>query len=298
MEKQYSRAVLAAFLGHVLWGLSFIINETALGSATPAIYLTFRFWTAVLVMHILAAGRHERFEHINFRSPDLLLLGLLQVLAFALESHGILYTNSAFSGVVLASVPVFSIIIAALWIREIPKRRQVFYSLLTVAGVIVITLAGSSSGVIRIRGVICLLLECFTVGIYDTLNRKLGEKYSALEKTYSVFLIGSILYPFWMLFSMRGNVAEIGRIVSIPQVWTMVLLGGIFPSVVAYTLNNYAAARLPVVVFASFSSLITVTAFFTGILILQNPVSPVAVIGSALVVYGAYKVVAVAGLKN
>ena len=142
---------------------------------------------------------------MNFRSPDLLLLGLLQVLAFALESHGILYTNSAFSGVVLASVTVFCIIIAALWIREIPKRRQVFYALLTVAGVIVITLAGSSSGVIRIRGVICLLLECFTVGIYDTLNRKTGEKYSALEKTYSVFLIGSLIYPFWMLFSMRGG---------------------------------------------------------------------------------------------
>ena len=34
-------------------------------------------------------------------------------------------------------------------------------------------------------------------------------------------------------------------------------------------------------------------AFFTGILILQNPVSPAAAIGSALVVYGAYKVVAV-----
>ena len=293
MDQKYSRAVLAAFLGHFLWGLSFIINETALGCATPAIYLTFRFWTAVLVMHLFAAGKHERFTHMNFRSPDLLLLGLLQVLAFALESYGILYTNSAFSGVVLASVPVFSIIIAALWIREIPKRRQVFYALLTVAGVIVITLAGSSSGVIRIRGVICLLLECFTVGIYDTLNRKTGEKYSALEKTYSVFLIGSLIYPFWMLFSMRGDVAEIGRIIAIPQVWTMVLLGGIFPSVVAYTLNNYAAARLPVVVFASFSSLITVTAFFTGILILQNPVSLAAVIGSALVVYGAYKVVAV-----
>lgn len=75
MENNYSRAVLAAFLGHVLWGLSFIINEMALGFATPAIYLTFRFWTAVAVMHIFAAGRHERFEHMNIRSPDLLLLG-------------------------------------------------------------------------------------------------------------------------------------------------------------------------------------------------------------------------------
>lgn len=85
---------------------------------------------------------------------------------FYFESYGILYTNATFAGVVLAVAPVVAILLSVLFLKEYPTRRQAVFCLLPVAGVMLMTVSGSSMGIIRPLGVVFLMGACLTSGAY------------------------------------------------------------------------------------------------------------------------------------
>ena len=89
-----------------------------------------------------------------------MLLAATEPFCFYFESCGILYTNATFAGVVLAVVPVVSILLAAVFLREFPSRRQVLFCLLPIAGVVflrepltALSLVGSALIIIGVRQV-------------------------------------------------------------------------------------------------------------------------------------------------
>lgn len=291
MEKRASLLpVAAAAAGNIFWGFSFLFTRVALRETTPEIMLALRFAISFALMNIpLLLGRQK----LHLKGKKLLpLLGLAvaEPLVFFSESYGILYTNSTFTGVMVAIVPVFATALAALVLKEYPSRRQLVFCLLPVVGVIIMVLAGKSLGVVTPLGVMFLLVNCVVTAFYRLFNRWGSREFTPFERTYMVLLSCLVVFSTSALLSVKGDVQALAAPVTNPKVIFPVLALCLLCSIGSNMLVNYAAGRMSVAKISVFSSLITLCSTFGGIVILGEPFSVLSLLGTALIVYGVWQV--------
>ena len=177
-----------AALGHIIWGFSVLFSKVAMEVAQPDVLLSIRFLLSALLMTLMILFGKAKVSLRGKNLKPLLLLAVTEPMYFYFESYGILYTNATFAGVVLAVAPVVAILLSVLFLKEYPTRRQAVFCLLPVAGVMLMTVSGSSMGIIRPLGVVFLMGACLTSGAYKTVNRRTAQEFTAFERTYVVML--------------------------------------------------------------------------------------------------------------
>ena len=133
-----ARAALAASLVAVIWGVNFVVIDLGLAGMPPLLFVVLRF-TAVIVPAIFFVPRPA----VPLR--DVLCIGLFM----SLGQFGLLYTALALgmpaglASLVLQAQVVFTVLFAALALREVPTRSQALGVLVGVAGLVVV---GAGSG--------------------------------------------------------------------------------------------------------------------------------------------------------
>ena len=181
---------IAAITGNTLWGFSLLLSKTALNYAPTSILLSMRFIIAFLLMNLILLFKIERISLKGKNILPVLLLALNDVAYFYCESYGIALTNSMFTGVVLSLIPILAMGLSALFLKEFPTLRQILFSFLPVAGVVIIILAGSSSGAIQPVGILFVLSACFLSATQRVINRKAAVNFSAFERSGSGTAVG------------------------------------------------------------------------------------------------------------
>lgn len=166
------RALACAALGNVIFGFSFMFSRIGLSFTQPFVMLMYRFDATFVLMGLMILCLRRRasrpagesgIDWLRFRLKgrnilSLLGLGLIQPVGYFLcESYGIRLTNATFSGVVIALVPIAAIAGSAVTLKEYPKPAQVAFSLLSIAGVILMTLEQREAGQVQPLGVVLLL---------------------------------------------------------------------------------------------------------------------------------------------
>lgn len=161
-----------ASLGQIIWGFSVLFSKVALQTAAPDILL---FLLAALIMTFMIVFKKATVSFRGKRWKPLLLLAVTEPIYFYFESYGILYTNATFAGVVLAVVPIIAIVLAILFLKEFPTKRQAAFCLLPVVGVMLMTASGNSLGVIRPVGVAFLMGACLSSAAYKDGKSKISR---------------------------------------------------------------------------------------------------------------------------
>ena len=281
---------LAAITGNTLWGFSFLLSKTALNHAPTSVLLSVRFIIAFFLMNLMLLFKIERLSLKGKNLLPVLLLALNEVVYFYCESYGIAYTNSMFTGVVLSLVPILAMGLSALFLKEFPTLRQTLFSFLPVVGVIIITLAGSASGVIQPTGVLFVLSACILSAIYRVINRKAAGDFTAFERTYFTLCSSCLFFTADAVHELGGNAMKLLHYTTIPGFIIPVLVLSVFCSVTCNILVNYAAGKMSVGKLAAFSNLQTMWSMFAGVLFLREPFGVSSFIGSVLILYGIWKV--------
>lgn len=287
---EHGLPLAAAVAGHALWGFSYLFTRLALDHAAPDVVLSLRFLIAFAVMNIPVLLGRARISLRGKPWRPILLLSVLEPLYFYFESYGILYTNATFAGVVLAVVPVVSILLAAAFLREFPSRRQVLFCLLPIIGVILITVSGSSLGIIRPLGVILLAGSCLASAGYRTANRKSAEAFSSFERTYFVLLACTVVFTLSALRSVGWAPAALLAPLAIPGAALPVLTLSLLCSIGANLLVNYAAGRMPVAKLSVCGTVTTVCSAFAGVVFLGEPMTWMSLTGAVFIIAGVRQV--------
>ena len=289
-EKTNLLPIVAAVLGNMFWGFSFLFTRVALQETTPELMLATRFIISFALMNVpILLGRQK----LRLRGKKLLpLLGLAvaEPVVFFAESYGILHTNATFAGVMVAIAPIFAIALAALVLKEYPSRRQLLFSILPIVGVIIMVLAGNSLGVVTVKGVLFLLLNCVGIAFYRLFNRWGSRTFTPFERTYMVLFSCFVVFNTSALLSVKGDLQAFFAPMTNPRVVLPVLALCLLCSIGSNMLVNYAAGRMSVAKMSVFSSLITLCSTFGGIVILGEPFSVLSLLGTALIVYGIWQV--------
>ena len=285
-KKKTFLPALAAALGNIIWGLSFLFTKVGLALTDPNVVLAHRFTVSTLLMLVTnrICGQKMSLKEKNWK-PAILLM-ILQQAYYVLETYGVLYTNATIAGLVLATVPVVAIATGALFLKEYPTLRQGLFCLLSVIGVILMTAAGSDLGVIRPIGMILLAATCLSSAGYKTANRKASRDFTSVERTFLVLASSALFFNITAIGSVKG---DMGAYIAPfrEDGYLLAILGlSVFCSIAANILVNYAAANMSVFKVSSFGALSTLTSTVTGVLILKEPMNLVLLIGAVLILAG------------
>lgn len=285
------KAIAAAIVGHSFWGLSFMASRVGLDTAPVILLLSHRFLLAFLMMSALLLTPLGDCRLRGKPLLPLLLLGFLEpVIYFFGEQYGILHSSTVFSGVMIALIPIASTLTAIPILGERPTGKQLFYSMLSVGGVVGIGLLTKSSGSLDWIGVAGLLVAVFSAVAYTLLNRGISERYTPFERTYFMLGFGAVVFTVMAAFSVRGDPAAYLRPFAQRSYLAAVLFLSLCCSVVAYFLSSYVLTRLPVARATVFANLTTAVSVFAGTIFLHEPFSAFGLLCCVLILVGIYGV--------
>ena len=287
--KHNALPVISVALGNILWGLSFLFIQTALQYAASPVMLAHRFTIAVVILAVFALVTRKKITLKGKDWPSLAMLMAAQLAYYFFETQGLQYSNTTISGLVLAVVPIVAIVTGAVFLKEYPTKRQVILCLFPVAGVIVMTVSGKELGVMKPLGIVFLLCACFSSAMYKTANRKSARDFSPFERTFFVLLASAVTFTVAGLSMVSWDVGAFFQPLTNPMYTGSVLFLGVFCSITADILVNYAAGRMPVLKVTAFGALSTLCTMVTGVLILHEPMNLSLLLGAVLILFGIRK---------
>ena len=283
---------LAALVANIIFGFSFLFSKVALGYANPLIILAVRFTVAFLVLNILWLFGIVKLNLKGKPKKKLILMALAQpLLYFIFELYGIEKSSSALSGVLISLVPVAVILLSTFVLKERPTLKQILFSVLSLSAVIVISLLSNDGGNNSLIGIILLLGAVVCAAVFNILSRSESERFTPFERTYMMFLIGTIGFNIIALVTLRENFfSELTVAVSSLEFWGAVGYLSVLSSIAAFMLYNYSTSVISTVRAASFSNIITVISVFAGLIILKENLSVPQIICSFLIIIGVFGV--------
>ncbi len=287
IKAKFSAAAFCAALGNVFWGLSFLLIKVGLAYApNPNVMLSHRFLLATLFMSLFLLTGKEKLSFKGKNWRPVVILMVMQVSYYIFETYGILYTNSVIAGLVLAVVPVATIITGALFLKEYPTWRQALFCIMPVAGVIIMTVSGQELGVIKPLGILFLLITMLISAFYKTANRKAALEFSAFQRTFMILACSGTFFTFVGLKSVGWDLS----VYAAPLLhwdYSLSVFGlGLFCSITANLLVNYAAGKMSVFKLASFGSLSTLCSTVAGVVFMGEPMNLPLFLGAVLILVG------------
>lgn len=210
---------------------------------------------------------------------------------FLFETLGVKHTTSSQAGLMIALIPIFVAVLGALILKEKLSAPQIFFTLLSVAGVMVIA---SSQGACDTNGskvgLILLLGAVISAAFFNIFSRKFSSNYSPFEITFVMMWIGAIFFNgAGFIFHLRsGKAADYFAPLFDPQVIFALLYLGLFSSVVAFFLVNYSLSRLPASRSAVFSNLTTVISVLAGVVFRNEPFALTHAAGAFMILLGVW----------
>ncbi len=266
---------LAGIVMALFFGLSFLVTQQGLARMPPMVLLSYRFGVAAVV---LTGLRCIGVICVDYKAKPIGGVILLSVfypgISFFFETIGLTYVSSSQAGILVSIMPIFVTLFGIVILKERPKKIQVLFIVISVAGVLItVVFAGNSQDRGTFLGILLLLVSVLAGSLNNVLSRKYSRYFSAIEITYMMIWMGAVIFT---------GIACIQGIFD-REVWTgytmpftslknlfVVLELSIGTSVIAFFCMNFMLSRLKAANASVFNNLATVISILAGVLILKE----------------------------
>lgn len=175
-----------ALLTMTIWSSTFVISKIVLESIQAGQVLFIRFIIASIVLTII----YPKFAKPDSMKKEVLLVisGLCLVGYFASENTALTYTNATNVSLIVATIPIISLIIASVFGKEKLWNRNVIIGfVIAYIGVAIIVLNSSSEGSIKLTGDIIALVAAVFFSVYSFVLSKTSGGYNIIRLTRNMF---------------------------------------------------------------------------------------------------------------
>jgi drug/metabolite transporter (DMT)-like permease len=286
------KAHLAGVVFATIFGFTFLFSKIALDYVSPVGLMSYRFLTAFLVFELL-----RRFKVVTIRFEKgqwkaWLPVALCEpILYFLFETYGLVQTTSGEAGMMIALIPIFVTLLSMVILKEKPKILQIFFILLSVAGILFIQLSkqGVGSGG-ETLGFILLFAAVLSAAFFNIASRKASQTLRPYETTYFMMLSAAVTFNviYLVQLALGEGVGTYFTNLLHMELLLPILYLGIVASIGGFFLVNFALSKLPAHVSSIYSNLSTIVAILAGALILNETLFPYHYIGSAMILIGVY----------
>ena len=290
-------ATLSALTAQIIFGFSFMFTKIALGYSSPMTVIFDRYLVAFIAMTVVMVVTKQKIN-IQKGMWKIVLMSFFQpTLYFLFETYGIKLTSSAFSSVMIALIPIASMVCGIFTLGEIPRPMQYVFSLLSISGVVVITMSASSTGTVTPFGVVLLAGAVFSSCAFNITSRKISGEFTVMQRTYATTVIGLISFALISFFENIGNPGAMFTSFAKPDfLWAIVYLG-VASSVGAFFFMNYANTYLPVARTTVFANITTVISVAASAVFLKEPITPTMIVATLVIIAGVTGV-QIVGIRN
>lgn len=262
----------------LIWGSSFLFISIALDSIEPGLITWARVALGAAVLNVLPRAR-VRIERSHW--PRLLGLSVVWVaVPFTLFPLAEQHINSAVTGMLNGSTPIFAAIAAGMIARHLPGRTRVVGLSIGLVGVVLISLGQGGEGDNAWLGIVMVLGASACYGVAANVAVPLQQRYGSLPLMARMLALAA-------LWTLPGGLVSIGtsdwEAAPAGSVVVIGALGTGLAFVIMGTLvGNVGATRASLITY-----LIPVVALCLGVAFKGDEVTGLAVGGVLLVIAGA-----------
>lgn len=191
----------------LFWGMSFVWTSILLKYFQPVSIIFIRLVISSLFLFSLSFifNKWEKVQRSDFWlfflsavfNPFLYFLG---------ENYGLKYSSPTTTSVIIATIPIFSPLIAYFFFREKLTLINISGLFLSFGGVIIMLITNDLSLSVDKKGILFLSEAVMAALIYSVLVRKLTFRYKPLTIIKYQNLIGVFLFlPLFLMFESRST---------------------------------------------------------------------------------------------
>jgi len=251
-----------------LWGTSFMFISVSVETVDPFSIVFFRVVLGALVLVLVVYSRGLRLPlSINAWLAFLLMGFLGNLLPFFLISWGQQSVNSGVAGMIMAIMPLMTMLLAHYFVEgENLNRYKIIGFTLGITGITILLGPVFEGGGRAVLSGIAIFIAATSYAVNTILVRRL-PRFSPLVAGAGVLVAASItMLPIWILLAP----ADTGGI-SLKSMNAVIWLG-IGPTGIATIILFAVIERAGPTFLSTINYMIPVVAFFTGTLILSEPI--------------------------
>lgn len=275
---------LLAFVTIFIWGTTFISTKILLKAISPIEILFIRFAIGFALLLLICPHRlriRERKQELYFAGAG--LCGVM--LYFLLENIALTYTFASNVGVIVSIAPFFTAILAHYFLDGEKLRLRFFMGfVLAAAGIFIISFNGSSRLELNPMGDILALSAAVVWAAYSVLTKKIsGFHYNTIQTTRRIFFYGLLfMLPALLIFGFHPSIDQLIQPVNLFNI----LFLGFGASALCFVTWNSAVKQLGAVKTSVYIYAVPVITVVTSILVLQERITGIAVLGIVLTLAG------------
>jgi drug/metabolite transporter (DMT)-like permease len=286
MKRDFT-ANAGAFIAAILFGASVVAVRVAVREVPPLTLAILRFGQGGFLLFILLLiWKRDLLRIKGSDIPYLLLLGVIFFTVFPVTFNiSLRFTEASRGALMLATMPLWSVLLARAAKRERLSTRQMCGVLFTFVGVGIVlaerglTFTGKSSS---LAGDALMLVTALCGAVYGVLAKRMLVRYKALTVTAYTMIFGTILLvPAAFVEAPLSAMARMhtGTVM-------LVLFLGIFGGAIGYFLWTFALTRLSPTQVAVYVNVNPMIATLLGAILLAEKLTGIFLAGFAAVIAG------------
>jgi drug/metabolite transporter (DMT)-like permease len=278
---------LGAFIAIVLWGLSFVATKAALREISPVTLIVTRFALGAVLLLTLVAMRRLSLVVAPADVGRLALAGFIGVFVHQLlQSYALTLTTAVRTGWLIGLIPIWSALLAGLFLRErFGIMKSAGLALGFAGALLVVTRGRIGGGLLALpstRGDLLVLASTLNWAVYTLIGRDVIGRLGSLRATAGSMVLGWLmLVP---LFVHAAGWREYAHLTSVGV--GAVLFLGFGCSGIAYLLWYGALERVEMTRVAAFLYLEPLVTLGAARALLGEEIGLMTVIGGLIVLAG------------
>lgn len=273
------RGMLMLIFVNVMWGLSFIFSKTALSEGMPV--MTLAFWRYVLTaaMMLPMCLKMEGGVRLGKWAPRALMTTLLGITVyFYFEYSGLQRTTASAASLILALVPMLTLLLRVVFCRERISLIRWFAVALSLIGAYFVIVTDNSEGAGTLVGNLLMVCACLCWTGYILTTPKLMEACSSMRvSTWQAVAATITLAPF--------AIGERAQWVPVSATaWVCIFLLAAVCSALCYVLYNEAIRSVDSLTVSLTINLNPVAACIGGAMLLGESLTGMQFFGGVLII--------------
>ena len=192
-----AKSYLLIIISVILWGFSFIGTDILIQAAIPpSVFLLLRINLAGWLLY--AFGKlTKQIQPIDRKDLKWLwLLSFCEPFAYFLaETYGLMATESpTLTALIIATIPLFSLLVGRIFLRERLSRWNIAGILLTLPGAALMIFNDQGLSAKNGWGILILLIAVIASISYASLVKTLSDRYNSITLTTYQFIFGGLLF--------------------------------------------------------------------------------------------------------
>jgi len=264
---KYRIKLALILMSMLIWGVSYPVVKILLNSGMQPITLaTLRNLIFIpLLFYILAGKRYARYS----RSDVILCVALAFFTVFLpniSQNIGMKYTSASISSVIQSTSPIFTVMLAFIFLREARTLNKIVGSLVGLIGTVFLTTGGSFDFDATVFGNLLILISSISYAISGILIKVALSRIDPLD-----LLCFEIIFGFFMLLIPNMALEDLSAVISLSfDVWMYILFLSVFAGFLASIMYYMVLREEEISHLAIFSYLIPVFAIISSYIMLHE----------------------------